>query len=661
MRNPKFRESFTHRPLWFLAALLIVSVNSSAWSSEPYIPPGFAPGFVDHMVLQRDRELRVWGQAPAQTVVTVRLANAEQTASADASGRWQAIFPPMPAGGPYTLELSGPAGTVQTVSDILFGEVWLCSGQSNMAYRMAQMNDHARETTAPPDSIRLLTIERDHSVVPQDIFSTSPQWQVADPVSVQPFSAACFLFAQELQKDLDVPFGLVNSSWGGSAIESWISADGLREAGGFDRNLDLNKLYGTNPRQALASFVSDWQDWWRQTGGDNPPPWADAYDDHDWALAPPGLGNWQQWENAGLENFTGMLWYRKSFRLTPEQAAGNAVLDLGGVDELDVTWVNGKAVGTRFGWGDPRQYTLEPGLLRPGDNVLSINVYNSWSAGGLNGPPAAIRLTLADGSQVPLGESWRYQAVASELGSPPKAPWESITGLTGLYNAMIAPLREFELGGVLWYQGESNAGRPPSYQKLLGAMVDDWRKSLGGDLPFIIVQLPNFGSLPNGPSGSAWAQLRHDQQQVALADSQAGLVVTLDSADRSDLHPPNKRIVGERAAAVARGLLLGAEEVVDGIVPIAARRDDKQVIVRFGEAGMPLRVAGSGAPAGFELCSAETVCRYTDARLEGNRVVLDAAGFENATEVRYAWADAPLVNLFGTGDLPVGSFRLTIE
>ena len=529
-----------------------------------------------------------------------------------------------------------------------------------MAYRVRQMNDSDRESANPPDTIRLLTVERHHATRPLDEFKAVTGWHVAGQDTLAEFSSACFYFALNHQQDLSVPFGLINSSWGGSAIESWISSAGLRQLGGHDQQLDLVELYSDDPAQALGRFVASWQQWWQTAGGSSPGPWEAAYDDSGWSPAPPQLGDWQSWPNAGTEDYTGMVWYRTSFSLTREQARGGAVLNLGGVDELDVTWLNGKPVGTRFGWGDPRTYELEPGFLKAGKNLLSVNVYNSWGAGGLNGPPEEMHLALADGARVPLGENWKYQLVPPELGLPPKAPWESITGLTGLFNAMVAPLRGFGLAGAMWYQGESNTGRPPSYEALLRTMVEDWRSAMGKALPFIVVQLPNFGDLPTAPVNSGWAQLRYDQQKAAMTDPLTGLVVTLDSADRTDLHPPNKRIVGLRAASVARGLMAGGEELTNGIVPLRAERKGDRVVVHFDPSGLPLTIAGSAGASGFELCGEDSGCRYAHAWLENQAVVIQAGGFEDASEVRHAWSDAPLVNLFGAQGLPVSFFRLII-
>jgi sialate O-acetylesterase len=622
--------------------------------------PSLASVFGDHMVLQRERPLQIWGTADAGVELRVALAGAARTARSDADGRWSVEFPALPAGGPHRLELTGPDSAQRIIEDVLIGDVWLCSGQSNMEYPVRHLNEPWRDTASPPADIRLLTVGHDHATRPLAALRHADGWSVASAESVAEFSAACYLFARELQTAANVPFGLIDASWGGSAIEAWISADGLGAVSGFAQRLELLRAYDQDPAAGMRRFAAGWEDWWRAAGGAEPAPWTTGFDDGAWPAAPAELGNYQDWEGAGIRDHRGMLWYRNAFELSAAQASGEAVLHLGGIDELDVSWVNGVAVGTRFGWGTPREYRLPAGVLRAGRNTVAVNVYNSWGAGGLTGPPEAIRLRLADGSEVPLGAGWTYRVVPPALGTPPMAPWESITGLAGLYNAMVAPLRGLGLAGAFWYQGESNAGRAHSYEALLGAMIADWRAALRADLPFVVVQLPNFGDLPTEPHDAGWAGLRDAERRVAEADPLTGLVVTLDSADRTDLHPPNKRIVAQRAAAVARGLLFGGDELTDGIVPLRAERRDSGVIVHFADRGQPLRVAGAAAPAGFELCGAEG-CRYVTARLDNGRVVLDGATVPDATEVRYAWADAPIVNLFGAQDLPVGSFRLTIQ
>jgi predicted esterase len=353
-----------------------------------------------------------------------------------------------------------------------------------------------------------------------------------------------------------------------------------------------------------------------------------------------------------------MVWFRNSFELGAERADRDALLSLGGIDEVDLVWINGRFIGTSFGWGTERTYKVPPGLLRTGRNQVALNVLSTWGSGGMLGPQEQLRLTFADGESLSLGSGWQYRRVASEPGLPPRAPWLSIGGIAGLFNAMIAPLETLQIAGVLWYQGESNADHAATYANLLTEMIADWRRRFGASLPFLIVQLPNFGALPLAPSDSGWAAIRDAQRRVAGNDLHTGLVVTADVGDRLDLHPPNKEIVGRRAASVARALVYRGEGIVDGLSPLRAIRSGHDVVVEFDPAVDRLIVVGDGKPVAFELCTDEPAsCAYADARLEENRVYITAPDAADATRVRFCWADAPICNLYGASGLPVGSFE----
>jgi sialate O-acetylesterase len=373
------------------------------------------------------------------------------------------------------------------------------------------------------------------------------------------------------------------------------------------------------------------------------------------------MQDWKNFGDAALGDHDGMLWFRKSFELTAEQAQQGAALSLGGIDEVDVTWINGRLIGTEFGWGTERTYEVPDGVLQAGQNSVVLNVLSTWGSGGMLGPQQDVQLTFADGDARSLGDGWQYQRVPAEFGLPPRAPWESIGGLAGLFNAMVAPLEGLRLAGALWYQGESNAGDAAPYADLLTAMIADWRRRFGGSLAFLVVQLPNFGELPSAPAESGWAAIRDAQRRVAVDDPQTGLVVTIDVGDRLDLHPPNKLIVGQRAADVAKALVFGGKELVDGLSPSRAVRRANEVMVEFAPKGETLAVVGDDKPVAFELCTDEpSRCTYANARLARNRIYLTAPNVDDATRVRHCWADAPICNLYGAPGLPVGSFEVAI-
>ena len=324
--------------------------------------------------------------------------------------------------------------------------------------------------------------------------------------------------------------------------------------------------------------------------------------------------------------------------------------------------MNEKPIGNTFGYNAERTYQLPAGSLRAGENSLVINVLTTWDAGGLLGPEDHLALKLADRSEVSLATGWRYQLVPDSMGYPPRAPWESVAGLTSIYNAMIAPLASFGIRGVLWYQGESNAGEADRYQALLAAFMRDWRSRFGAETPFLIVELPNFGVIPTTPASSSWASLREAQRRAVAADAHAALAVTIDVGDARELHPPDKQIVGARLAQAARHLIYGASISASGPVPQAAHlRAQGQVEVDFVDVGDGLVTYSANRPIGFELCGSGTNdCHYVDAVLQSNQVMLDAGGVPTPKRVRFCWGDAPICNLYDKSGLPAGPFELEI-
>ena len=619
--------------------------------------------FQDGVVLQRDRPVKVWGNAQPNAEVRVSLAGKRASGRAAADGRWEVRLPAPKAGGPYTLTATS-GNENQAVGDVLVGDVWLCSGQSNMELQVKRtLNSRAEIADANNDRIRLLKVGLKESVAPREHFPMPVQWQKTTPENVPEFSAACYYFARELQKSVDVPMGLVNASWGGSRIETWLSADALRKIGGYDDALDVLAQYTTDPVAAAASWGEVWAKWWRDrpgvAAGDEP--WKPGNAVGTWRAAPKQLGAWEQWGVPELANFNGMLWYRTTLKLSAEQAAQDAVLELGTVDEIDTTWVNGRGVGGAY-IGEPRKYPLPHGLLKAGDNTIVVNALDTYVHGGITGPSSSRALRFADGSAVPLDGNWQYRIVPNSVGTPQLAPWMSASGKTTLYNGMVAPLAGYGVRGALWYQGESNTGEPGAYRGLLRAYRDDLRARFGKDLPLFVVQLANFGPQPTQPTESGWAELREVQREVVAEDARSGLAVAIDIGDRYDIHPANKQELGKRLARAARKVVYGEKLAASGPVPRAAKRNGDTVEVSFADVGGKLVAYGAEGPIGFELCGdAPGSCRYANATLrDGNTVVLRAP-VANATRVRHAWADNPVVTLFDTDGLPAGPFEIEIQ
>jgi sialate O-acetylesterase len=632
------------------------------------------PLFQDHAVLQRDQPLQVWGSAAPGATVSVTFARQAITTRADASGRWRATLQPTPAGGPHEMAVrAGPA--IQVVRDLQMGDVWLCSGQSNMELPVWRALDALSEiASATQPTIRLLTVPKAAAVTPQRTFQTPVSWTPASPDTVRDFSAACFYFARELQKTVNVPMGLIQSAWGGSRIEAWTSADALRTQGGMEPALEVLARYATDPAAANAQWGRQWQQWWATRAGAvaGDAPWQPGADGAGWQDAPAMLGAWERWGVPALSHYNGMVWYRTHVTLTAAQAGQGARLELGPVDETDMTWVNGVAVGSQYGPGEARSYPLPPGLLKAGANTVVINVLDTYGDGGLAGPAIAHAVHLDDGTRIALDAAWQYRA-APGAQAPPLAPWHAATGMSTLYNGMIAPLGSYGLRGIVWYQGESITGDGAAYAARLRSLRDDWRSQFGAALPVLVVQLAGYGLPPQAPVESGWAQVREAQRRVAAEDPHTGLALAIDIGDAYDIHPPNKQELGRRLARVARHVVYGDRTLApSGPTARTASLAQGKVRVVFDGVTGSLVTTGANGPIGFELCDADARhCGYADAVLEGREVVLDcmdcvepASGRHYrgaALRVRYCWADGPVCTLRDSSGAPAGPFELSLN
>ncbi len=636
-------------------------------TSNPPSAAGFEalldPVFEDHLVLQRERPISLWGKAPPGAVVTVSLGSESRTVRAELSGRWQTALPAQRAGGPYVLNARTRAGLDQSAHDVLIGDVFLCSGQSNMELPVRRVGDSRHEIdTSLNESIRMATVPAASAPAPVASFPQPLDWQIAAPTTVPDWSAACFFFARELQKTTHVPIGLVHASLGGSRIEPWLTAAGLRALGRLRAALQLVSLYARDPEGAQREFAVEWEQWWRSRTGERAgtEPWQASAQPDEWRAAPPELGNWQRWGVRELGDFNGLVWFRTVIRLSDAQARGAVTLALGPINQTDETWINGRAIGNTFGYGAERLYRLAAGTLHAGENAIVVNVASTYEGGGLLAAGAQ-RLQLADGESVPLGP-WDYQPVAKRIGFPPNAPWQSVNGVTTLYNAMIAPLGSMSLRGVVWYQGESNTDQAHAYRLLLGELMSDWRRQFGAELPFLVVQLPNYGAPVPRPSESDWANLREAQRLAVASDPHAALAVTIDIGEPRNLHPTDKQDVGVRLARAARHLIYGEHIAPSGPVPRGAERSAAEVSVRFDGLEGHLVAYSHEAPIGFELCekSADS-CHFADARTERDTVILAVPSGMSPTRVRYCWGDSPVCTLYDESGLPAGPFEIEVR
>lgn len=624
--------------------------------------PRFAHIFAEHAVVQRDRPVALWGRAAPNATVTVRLAERSATATADAQGRWRATLPALPAGGPYTLSVDA-GGAGQTLADIMVGDVFLCGGQSNMEFMVKASTNAfgALQTPADPD-LRYVTIPDTSRAAPQDDLDAPTTWRRVGPETVGDASAVCYYMARSLRKSEKVPIGFINSEWGGTRVESWISPSALATIPRLKPAVAAVAEYARDPARATARDGARRDAWWtahdpaaaREAGFRR----ADLAD-QAWPTLPTGA-----WRDAGvpaLATFEGAMWLRGTIELTAAQVAAARTLQLGPIDAFDDTWVNGRFVGggsVHWAW---RHYPVPADTLRVGRNTVAIRVLGGANGGGLTGA-AARGLELADGTLVPFTGPWRYHQGRALTGvTLPPAPWDVPNSLATLHNGMIAPLAGYGLKLAAWYQGESNAGEAADYRELLGLLMADWRRTFAAPaLPFFVVQLTSFGKPSNAPGASDWAALREAQAQAVAQDANAGLAVTIDVGDRFDIHPTQKTVVGERLARLARVIAYGRPGLRSGPEVAGVSRSGGDLVVRYRNVTGGLHSYSAGQAIGFEACAGDT-CRYVAAEARGDTVVLPGANAAGVTKVRYAWADAPFTNLFDGADLPAAPFERIVD
>lgn len=643
----------------WICALTALSAAGTAQAA-----PEFSKVFTDHAVLQRDVPVKIWGKAAPSQSVKVQLAGSDGTtraaeATAGADGKWTVKVSALPAGGPYTLSATDSSGTT-TLSDILIGDVLMCGGQSNMQFperlSTGAWGDIANSAN---NTLRFIIIETDTQPAPLADIGKPARWQVVGPDTVGEASAVCYHMAKEIQKHHKVPIGMINSFWGGTTIQSWISPASLRTLPKYTAGLDTLTLMASDPAKAKAQQAKADEAWWDahdKSNQANRAFIAPNYDDSKWPTLTADAG-WKDSGIAELKSFDGVTWLRTTVTLTEAQAKTANQLQLGPIDTYDSTWVNGTWVGsTGISWVW-RDYEVPAGVFKAGANTIVIR---ALGGGGLSGRAANRFIKTGDGQAIPVPATWKYKTGMAAKGLKiPAAPWSVPTSLSTLHNAMIAPLSGYRVKLAAWYQGESNTEEAAEYRTLLPLLMADWRKTFDDpQMPFFVAQLSAFGDVATKPGQSNWADLRESQRLAVNADPHAGLAVTVDFGDRTDIHPTQKVVVGQRLARNARAVAYGDTVSNGGPDAVSATRSGNDLIVTFRNTNGGLRTYSSDIAIGFEACIGET-CRYVTAKPQGDAVVLPGAA--DATSVRYAWADSPFVNLYSADDLPAGPFRLDVK
>jgi len=650
MRRPALGPAFTRSQFMkkqlagFIAVLLACPLAQAA-------PPAFAGIFSDHAVLQRGEPLTVWGRATPGLPVKVSLAGATAGASAGADGRWRVSLPPMAAGGPHTLSVSGADGAT-TLKDIMIGDVYLCGGQSNMEFPV-RLSTGALDQFPANSDLRFINVQAATEAAVQQDLKQPVAWTVVTPKSVGEASAACYYMARRLQQSQKVAVGFIKSTWGGTTIQGWISPSSLQTLPDYASRVAALADMAANPPKAMADEARRHDQWWEAHD-----PQAKAQ--HAWRTPEFDDAAWPSLTSESLADFEGAAWFRTSVTLTEAQARAANGVQLGPVDNHDSTWVNGVRVGggsVHWMW---RDYAVPSGVFQPGRNVIAIRVL-AGKRGGLTGKPEQRGIRTSDGQFIALSAPWKYQLGMRASGlSIPAAPWEVPNSLSTHYNAMIAPLAGYKFKLAAWYQGEANTGAAQEYETLLPLLIADWRKTFAQPrLPFLVVQLTAFGAVAAKPGRSDWAQLREAQARTVRKDPHAGLAVTIDIGDRTDIHPPQKAVIGERLARAARALAYGEAIAPGGPEAVAVKRAGEDLVVTFKNTGGGLRTYSAGHAIGFEAC-AGAVCQFVLAVPQGDTVTLKGANQPGTTHVRYAWADAPYVNLYSAEDLPAAPFEMAL-
>ncbi len=633
---------------WITMLLLCIAASLNAQVK-------LSPIFSDNMVLQQGMEIPVWGWATPGEKVTVTLAKGKASAKANKEGKWSLKLPSMNYGGPFTMTIKGK--NLQTLENILIGEVWVCSGQSNMEFNMLSVKNSEAEIAASnyPD-IRLFTVKRRISGTQQEHLEEG-EWSKCSPTTIPRFSAVAYFFGRELNQKLKVPIGLINSSWGGTVAETWTSEQMIGQNPDFANQ--LAQLKKVNLDDYAKSIEKEVRDRVGETSTvdlgmkDDQPVWANPeFNDSAWkTMELPGYI-----ESNGLQGVDGIIWFRKEIELTPAEASQKTTLYLAKVNDSDNTFINGKLVGsTKMQAEKSRIYEIPAGLLKSGKNNLTVQMEDVGGMGGIYGNPNTLNLQCGERT-ISLVGNWKYKVGLVKFNtvlSPNSYP-------TLLYNGMIHALVPYGIRGAIWYQGEGNAGRAKQYQRVFPDLIKDWRNHWNqGDFPFFFVQLANFMKADSLPKESDWAELR-EAQSMTLALPNTGMAVTTDVGEALDIHPKDKQTVGKRLALSALKVAFKQDIIYSGPVYKSMSVLGDKVTLTFAETGEGLKINDKyGYLKGFAISGEDHKFYWGNAKMTGkNTIEVSSTEVKNPLAVRYGWGNNPDdANLYNSADLPASPFR----
>ena len=633
------------------AIFCLLLISSYHFSSATVRLPGI---FDNGMVLQRGIKIPVWGWADPNEQINIRFNKQSKSTHADLNGKWKILLNEEVAGGPYHLIVKG--NNTIDFNDVLVGEVWLCSGQSNMEFTVSSgLNSKEEIASANYPMIRHVKISNAMSLKPLEDVKGTSKWKAALPADVGGFTAVGYFFARDLFNKLHIPIGLINSTWGGTDVETWTS----KEA--FEKSPEFKMMIKNVPHMNLDSFaaiknkvvldnVIKLQG--NSPGSVDPLLWKENnYNDAGWpTMSLPGL-----WESKSLPDLDGIVWFRKTFNLTAGDIGKKSVLSLAMIDDNDETYINGVKVGNTIGYNVKRLYEIPAGLLKEGQNTIAIKVEDTGGGGGVYGENSDLYFSSGD-KKIPLTGDWKFQVATIQSGNNALNP-NSFPSL--LFNAMINPLIPFGIKGALWYQGENNAGRAFQYRKAFPLMINDWRSRWNeGAFPFYFVQLASFNSANgNSNNGSTWAELR-EAQTLTLSLPNTGMAVTTDVGNPTDIHPKNKQVVGQRLAAVALKNVYGYKTVANGPEYSKLNISGNSISISFKNIGKGLAVHNGSSLLGFEIAGEDKKFYPGVALIKANSVLISSPSVPHPVAVHYAWSDDNgEANLINKDGFPANPFR----
>jgi sialate O-acetylesterase len=627
--------------------LLIISVISSANVRMPVL-------FSDGMVLQRDKQIPIWGFADANESVEIHFNKQVKKTTADKNGKWSINLGAEKAGGPFELTIIGKNKI--TIKNVLVGEVWICSGQSNMEFQVFKtMNAEKEMADANYPMIRHFGVAQDLSGTPKDDLKQG-NWEAANKENVGNFTAVGYYFARKLYSELKIPIGIINTSWGGTNVETWTSREAFENSADFKAmiadvptlNVDsISKLYARKMKERVEKIQGN------PVSADNENSFKElSFNDNSWGeLNTPSL-----WENQPLGDLDGVVWMRKTITLTADDLKNKAVLSLAKIDDEDITYVNGIEIGRNTQYDLKRVYSVPANVLKEGKNVIAVRIVDNSGGGGIYGEAQDLKLAIGSKS-IPLDGKWKFRVIVVKTALSPNS-YPSL-----LYNAMVNPLVPYGIQGVLWYQGEANVWRAAEYKKSFPLMINDWRtKFKQGNFPFYFVQLSTFDEFGgNSQKGSRWAELREAQSET-LKLPNTGMAVTTDIGNAKDIHPTNKQDIGLRLAAIAMNNIYGKKQVHSGPTYKSQEIKGNQIILTFDNIGNGLSTPNNdeikGFEIGFEIAGADKVFHSAKAIIKDNKVIVSSDQVQNPVAVHYGWADDDTaINLFNKEKFPASPFR----